>query len=82
MELNKDLLHSLIERSWTMQMRLNNHIKSSNRLCRYCSEHGQNRDDAETPYEGKLLIAIRESLNEVQNSLMFLEVNKIDHANS
>lgn len=76
MELNKDLISSLIERAWSLHGRLNCKIEKSVEFCRFCSEFGRYCDIADpTPFEErKRLIVIRDSVKHVQNILLSLEV--------
>lgn len=77
MELNKEDLQSLVEKAWGLHGRLNGEIKNSISFCRFCPEHGRNFHIAETPFdEREILISIRDSLKEVEDKLMFLQVNK------
>ncbi|MBA0788903.1 hypothetical protein Gotri_027433 [Gossypium trilobum] len=73
MELNNKKLPSLIERAWALHDRLNHEIDDSISFCRYCSDHGRYCDIGQTPFlERKRLIAIRDSLNQVENTLLHL----------
>ncbi|KAK4847446.1 hypothetical protein QYF36_001988 [Acer negundo] len=74
MESDKKSLQSLIERAGDLHDRLNNEIDSSIGFCRFCLETGRYCDVGETPFEERYrLIAIRDSLKELQNMLMFLQ---------
>ncbi|MBA0790831.1 hypothetical protein Gohar_015453 [Gossypium harknessii] len=74
MELNNKKLPSLIERAWALHDRLNHEIDDSISFCRYCSDHGRYCDIGQTPFlERKRLIAIRDSLNQVENTLLHLQ---------
>ncbi|MBA0704384.1 hypothetical protein Golax_016646 [Gossypium laxum] len=74
MELNNKKLPSLIERAWALHDRLNHEIDESISFCRYCSDHGRYCDIGQTPFlERKRLIAIRDSLNQVENTLLHLQ---------
>ncbi|KAK5818954.1 Plastid division PDV2 -like protein [Gossypium arboreum] len=74
MELNNKKLRSLIERAWALHDRLNHEIDDSISFCRYCSDHGRYCDIGQTPFlERKRLIAIRDSLNQVENTLLHLQ---------
>ncbi|KAH1130153.1 hypothetical protein J1N35_001531 [Gossypium stocksii] len=74
MELNNKKLLSLIERAWALHDRLNHEIDDSISFCRYCSDHGRYCDIGQTPFlERKKLIAIRDSLNQVENKLLHLQ---------
>lgn len=74
-EVDKKSIKTFIERAQTLHDNLSDEIKSSISFCRVCSEHGRYCDVAETPLEERVrLIAIRDSLKEVKNILMFLQV--------
>ncbi|KAF3439904.1 hypothetical protein FNV43_RR18182 [Rhamnella rubrinervis] len=74
MELNKEEVQSLVERAWSLHGRLNVEIKNSIRLCRFCPDYGRNFDLTETPFdERERLIAISDSMKEVEEILMFLQ---------
>lgn len=76
MELNKEELQSLVERAWGLHGRLNVEIKNSIRLYRFCPDYGGSFDFTETPFdERERLIAISDSLKEVEEILLFLQVN-------
>ncbi|GMJ00938.1 hypothetical protein HRI_003763000 [Hibiscus trionum] len=72
MELNHEKLQALIYRAWALDDRLNHEIDNSISFCRHCSEHGRYCDiGQQTPFEErKRLIAIRDSLKDVENSLL------------
>lgn len=75
MEFNNKKLGSLIERAWALHDRLNHEIDDSISFCGYCSDHGRYCDIGQTPFlERKRLIAIRDSLNQVENTLLHLQV--------
>ncbi|XP_022759578.1 uncharacterized protein LOC111305957 [Durio zibethinus] len=74
MELNKKKLQTLIERAWALRDRLNDEIENSISFCRFCSDHGRYCDIGHTPFEEReRLIAIRDSLKEVENTLLHLQ---------
>lgn len=75
MELNRDL-KCLIERAWALHGKLNCEIEQSIKFCRFCSEHGRFCDVADqTPFEKReRLIVIRDSLKQVENILLLLQV--------
>ena len=82
MELKKEQLQSLVERAWSLHGRLNVEIKNSIRLYRFCPDYGRNFDLTETPFdERERLIAISDSLKEVEEILMFLQVNMFLYIN-
>ncbi|KAA8520715.1 hypothetical protein F0562_015013 [Nyssa sinensis] len=74
MESNKNL-QILIERAWAMNDRIRDKIQDNSfSFCRLCSEHGLFCGIAETPLEEReRLIAIRDSLKDVENMLVFLQ---------
>ncbi|XVF33217.1 hypothetical protein REPUB_Repub17cG0149200 [Reevesia pubescens] len=74
MELNNKKLQTLIERAWALHDRLNDEIEYSINFCRFCSDHGRYCDIGQTPFEEReRLIAIRDSLKEVENMLLHLQ---------
>ncbi|XP_021280892.1 uncharacterized protein LOC110414152 [Herrania umbratica] len=74
MELNNKKLQTLIERAWALHDRLNDEIENSISFCRFCSDHGRYCDVGQTPFEEReRLIAIRDSLKEVENTLLHLQ---------
>lgn len=78
MELNKEDLQFLVEKAWSLHGRLNGEIKNSISFCRFCPEHGRNFHIAETPFdERERLIIIRDSLKDVEDNLMFLQVKNV-----
>ncbi|XP_038995543.1 uncharacterized protein LOC120119807 [Hibiscus syriacus] len=71
MELNHEKLQTLIVRAWDLHDRLNNEIDKSISFCRHCSDQGRFCDIGQTPFEErKRLIAIRDSLKDVENTLL------------
>ncbi|XP_062073340.1 uncharacterized protein LOC133777663 [Humulus lupulus] len=72
MELNKDL-KCLIERAWAINGKLDCEIEQSIKLCKFCSKHGRlcNVADQIPVEERQSLIAIRDSLKQVENTLLF-----------
>ncbi|XWS46181.1 hypothetical protein CRYUN_Cryun14cG0042700 [Craigia yunnanensis] len=75
MEWNNEKLQTLIERAWTLNDRLNDEIENCISFCRFCSNHGRYCDFGQTPFEERArLIAIRDSLKEVENTLLHLQV--------
>ncbi|KAI4328877.1 hypothetical protein L6164_021198 [Bauhinia variegata] len=73
MELNEDL-QSLVERAGNLHDRINEEINNSVSFCNSCFEHGWFCKISETPFEEReRLIAIRDSLKEVQNLLIYLQ---------
>ncbi|XVF73070.1 hypothetical protein PTKIN_Ptkin12aG0171800 [Pterospermum kingtungense] len=74
MELNNKKLQSLIERAWALHDKLNDEIENSISFCRFCSDRGRYCDIGQTPVlERGKLIAIRDSLKEVGDSLLHLQ---------
>ncbi|KAK9015828.1 hypothetical protein V6N11_006921 [Hibiscus sabdariffa] len=74
MELNKEKLQTLIETAWALHDRLNREIDNSFSFCRHCSDHGRYCDIGQTPFEErKRLIAIRDSLKDVENTLLHFQ---------
>ncbi|KAL4384778.1 hypothetical protein GQ457_15G019590 [Hibiscus cannabinus] len=75
MELNHEKLQALIHRAWGLDDRLNHEIDNSISFCRHCSEHGRYCDiGQQTPFlERRRLIAIRDSLKDVENSLLHFQ---------
>ncbi|KAL5796063.1 hypothetical protein ACOSQ2_000883 [Xanthoceras sorbifolium] len=74
MESDKKSLQTLIERAEDLHDRLSDEIDSSICFCRFCSGHGRYCDVGETPFEEThRLIAIRDSLKEVENMFIFLQ---------
>lgn len=78
MELKIDL-QGLIEKAWALHDGLSDEINNSKGFfCTFCSENGCDCDNAETPcLEGQKLISIRDSLKEVGNVLMLLQVHQL-----
>ncbi|XVE73752.1 hypothetical protein DITRI_Ditri11bG0143400 [Diplodiscus trichospermus] len=71
MELSHKKLQTLIERACALHDKLNDEIENSNGFCRFCSEHGRYCDIGQTPFEERgRLIAIRDSLKQVENTLL------------
>ncbi|KAM6583933.1 hypothetical protein CsatB_010935 [Cannabis sativa] len=72
MELNEEL-KCVIERAWDIHGKLNSEIEQSIKLCKVCSEHGRLCDVADQiPVEEReSLIGIRDSLKQVENTLLF-----------
>ncbi|XP_030491080.2 uncharacterized protein LOC115707305 isoform X2 [Cannabis sativa] len=72
MELNEEL-KCVIERAWAIHGKLNSEIEQSIKLCKVCSEHGRLCDVADQiPVEEReSLIGIRDSLKQVENTLLF-----------
>lgn len=76
MELNKEELQSLVEKAWALHGRLNVEIEDSIRSCRFCPDYGGDFDFIETPFDERdRLIVISNSLKEVEDILMFIQVN-------
>ncbi|XWS32078.1 hypothetical protein CRYUN_Cryun23aG0129800 [Craigia yunnanensis] len=74
MELNNKKLQTLIQRALALHDRLNDEIENSISFCRFCSDHGFYCDIGQTPFEERgRLIAIRDSLKEVENTLLHLQ---------
>ncbi|XVF22427.1 hypothetical protein REPUB_Repub12eG0171300 [Reevesia pubescens] len=74
MELNNKKLQTLIERASVLHDRLNHEIESRISFCRFCSDHGRYCDIGQTPFqERERLIAIKDSLKEVENMLLHLK---------
>ncbi|KAK8480615.1 hypothetical protein V6N13_100272 [Hibiscus sabdariffa] len=74
MELNKKKLQTLIETAWALHDRLNHEIDNSINFCRHCSDHGRYCNIGQTPFEErKRLIAIRDSLKDVENTLLHFQ---------
>ncbi|XWS35862.1 hypothetical protein CRYUN_Cryun20dG0033200 [Craigia yunnanensis] len=74
MELNNKKLQTLIERAWALHDRLNDEIENCISFCRFCSDHGRYCDIGQTPFEEReRLIVIRDSLKEVENTLLHLQ---------
>ncbi|KAK9279746.1 hypothetical protein L1049_013428 [Liquidambar formosana] len=74
MEFNENL-QSLVERAWALHESISDEINSNSvSFCRLCSEYGRYCGIAETPFEEReRLIAIRDSLKDVENKLIFLQ---------
>lgn len=77
MGLNRGL-QGLIERAWTLHDGITAEIDNTTSFCRFCSQNGDSCAIVETPFpEKERLIAIRDSLQEVRDVLMFLQVSFI-----
>lgn len=76
MELNKEELQSLVEKAWALHGRLSVEIKDSIRFCRFCPDYEGDFDFIEIPFDERdRLIAISDSLKEVEDVLMFIQVS-------
>ncbi|GKV52813.1 hypothetical protein SLEP1_g59373 [Rubroshorea leprosula] len=74
MELNYEKLQSLIETAWALNHKLNSEIENTISFCRFCSDHGRFCHVPEVPFqEREKLIAIRDSLKDVQNILLYIQ---------
>lgn len=76
MELDRKSLQNLTERAQAVHNQLNDEIESRISFCKFCSERGRYCDVANPSFsERERLIAIRNSMNEVENMLVYLQVN-------
>ncbi|XVE77241.1 hypothetical protein DITRI_Ditri13aG0046300 [Diplodiscus trichospermus] len=75
MKSNNKQLQVLIERAWALHDKLNDEIENCIRFCRLCSDHGRYCDiGQQTPFEEReRLIAIRDSLKELEKMLLHLQ---------
>ncbi|KAL6982021.1 hypothetical protein U1Q18_023638 [Sarracenia purpurea var. burkii] len=74
MELNNNL-QILIDKAWALHVEISDRIDGNNvSFCRFCSENGHCFGVTETPLEKESLISIRDSLKNVKNMLVFLQV--------
>ncbi|KAF8032492.1 hypothetical protein BT93_D1412 [Corymbia citriodora subsp. variegata] len=71
MELNGDL-QGLIERAWALKDAIDGEINNTFGYCSFCSQHGHNCDIAAYK-ERERLSAIRDSLNDVESMLIYLQ---------
>ena len=74
----KNYLQALIERARALNEKVSDEINTScSSFCRFCSESGCYCGDAETPFEERQrLIAIGDSLKNVEKMLVFLQVHE------